>query len=245
MRDHAIPDASEGTPLAPQPVWLATDVAFEPGGTRFTVTRGGEPLGEVRTPLLGAFNVQNALAAIAAATAVGVGWDAIAAGLASFRSVKRRMELRGTVGGVEIVDDFAHHPTAVRGTVAAVRARVRDGGRVIAIFEPRSYTAQRREFQEAFRDALSGADRVILAGLHHPERYDRETGMDPEELVAALRAGGVPADYEPEVEAIVRLVASEAASGDVVLVMSNGGFEGIHEKLLRAVDPRAPGPVNP
>jgi UDP-N-acetylmuramate: L-alanyl-gamma-D-glutamyl-meso-diaminopimelate ligase len=107
--------------------------------------------------------------------------------------------------------------------------------RVVAIFEPRSYTAQRREFQEPYRRALAGADRVVLAGLFHPERYDRDTGMDPRELSDALRADGVASDYIPEVDRIVATLAPEAKAGDVLLVMSNGSFGGIHDKLLDAL----------
>jgi UDP-N-acetylmuramate: L-alanyl-gamma-D-glutamyl-meso-diaminopimelate ligase len=141
------------------------------------------------------------------------------------------MEVRGTVAGVTVVDDFAHHPTAVRGVVTAARERF-PGSRVIAIFEPRSYTAQRREFQEAYRTALGTADRVVLAGLFHPERYDSNTGMDPEALVRSIRGDGVPADHIPDVDRIVETVVSESRAGDVLLVLSNGGFGGIHGKLL-------------
>jgi UDP-N-acetylmuramate: L-alanyl-gamma-D-glutamyl-meso-diaminopimelate ligase len=132
------------------------------------------------------------------------------------------------------VDDFAHHPTAVRETIAAARSRF-PGSRLIAIFEPRSYTAQRKEFQQAFRDALATADRVVLAGLFHPERYDQRTAMDPAAVVRSLSDAGVRADYQPNVDDIVTTVVSEARAGDVLLVMSNGGFGGIHEKLLAAL----------
>ena len=141
------------------------------------------------------------------------------------------MEVRGEVAGVTVIDDFAHHPTAVRGVITAARERF-PGARVVAIFEPRSYTAQRREFQEAYRAALGTADRVILAGLFHPERYDSGTGMDPEALVRSVREDGVPADYVPEVDHIVETVVSESRTGDVLLVLSNGGFGGIHGKLI-------------
>ncbi|MDZ7779814.1 MAG: cyanophycin synthetase [Gemmatimonadota bacterium] len=130
-----------------------------------------------------------------------------------------------------VIDDFAHHPTSVRESVAAARQRFADS-RIVAVFEPRSYTAQRKEFEDAFRGALGTADRVVLAGLYHPERYDARTGMDPRALVEGLRSDGVEAAYIPEVGDIVRAVASEASAGDVLLVMSNGAFGGIHEKLL-------------
>ena len=124
-----------------------------------------------------------------------------------------------------VIDDFAHHPTAVRETITAVRQRF-SGRRVIAIFEPRSYTAQLHSFQGAYRSALADADRVVLAGLFRPERYDRETGMDPQELAEQLRSDGVEADHIPAVEQIVAAVTSRALPGDVLLVMSNGGVRG-------------------
>jgi UDP-N-acetylmuramate: L-alanyl-gamma-D-glutamyl-meso-diaminopimelate ligase len=144
------------------------------------------------------------------------------------------MEVRGEVRGVIVVDDFAHHPTAVRETIAAARDRFA-GSRLVAIFEPRSYTAQRKEFQDSFRDALATAERVVLAGLFHPERYESHTAMDPEAIVSELRRQGVIADHIPAVDDIVRRVVSEARPGDVLLVMSNGGFGGIHAKLLAAL----------
>jgi UDP-N-acetylmuramate: L-alanyl-gamma-D-glutamyl-meso-diaminopimelate ligase len=209
-------------------------VAYAPDGTTFTLVHDGNDQGRFRTSLGGAFNVRNCLAAVAAARAVGASWDGIREGLETFRSVRRRMEVRGQVRGVTVIDDFAHHPTAVRETLQATRQRFQ-GSRVLAVFEPRSYTAQRRESQAAFEEALAGADRVVLAGLFRPERYDAETGMDPAELVDNLASGGVEATYIPEVDDIVRTLAEEAREGDVVLVMSNGAFGGIHQKLLDAL----------
>jgi UDP-N-acetylmuramate: L-alanyl-gamma-D-glutamyl-meso-diaminopimelate ligase len=144
------------------------------------------------------------------------------------------MEVRGEVNGVTVIDDFAHHPTAVTETIRAVRQRY-GGRRIVAVFEPRSYTAQRREFQDVYRQALGGADQVVLAGLFHPERYSRSTGMNPNELVDAITREGVPARYIPDVSEIVRHVTGSLEGGEVILVMSNGGFGGIHEKLLVAL----------
>ncbi len=213
------------------PRWRAEEIDYREAGTAFEVVRAAERQARLETPLTGAFNVRNCLAAVAAARAAGAGWEGIAEGLRTFRSVRRRLEVRGEVEGVTVIDDFAHHPTAVRESVAATRQRF-GGRRVVAIFEPRSYTSQRREFQEAYRRALGGADHVVLAGLFRPERYDEETGMDPDELARSLRSDGVEAEYVPEVDAIVERVAPAARPGDVLLVMSNGGFGGIHEKLL-------------
>ena len=213
------------------PRWRAERVRCGEAGTRFAVRRDGEMLGEVEMRLAGDFNVLNALAAMAAAAAAGVPWDAIREGLRTFRGVRRRMQVRGEAGGVTVVDDFAHHPTAVAATLEAARQRFR-GRRLIAVFEPRSYTAQRREYQDAYGTALGKADHAIVAGLFRPERYDDTTRLDPAQLIASLRARGVQANYEPAVDDIVTRIVRGARPGDVVLIMSNGGFGGIHERLL-------------
>ena len=220
---------TEGAPSHPR--WRAERIRCGEAGSCFAVLRDGEMLGEVEMRLAGDFNVLNALAAMAAAAAAGAPWDAIREGLRTFRGVRRRMEVRGEAGGVTVVDDFAHHPTAVAATLEAARQRFR-GRRLIAVFEPRSYTAQRREFQEAYATALGKADHAIVAGLFRPERYDEATRLDPEQLIASLRAQGVDADYEPAVDDIVRRIVGGTRPGDVVLIMSNGGFGGIHERLL-------------
>jgi UDP-N-acetylmuramate: L-alanyl-gamma-D-glutamyl-meso-diaminopimelate ligase len=214
--------------------WRAEDVVFEESATRFTVWRGDSEWGPVETPLSGSFSVRNCLAAIAAAEAVGAAREAVQEGLRSYRSVRRRMEIRGEARGVVVIDDFAHHPTAVRETIQATRQRYHDRP-LVAVFEPRSYTAQRREFQEPYRLAFSGADHVILAGLFHPERYTSETGLDPNRLVADLAADGIESHYIPKVSEIVEHLTGRLRGGEVVLVMSNGGFGGIHEKLLDAL----------
>ena len=213
------------------PRWRPERIEYGPHGTTFDVSCGGALLGRVATPFSGAFNVRNCLAALAAASAVGADWDQVVEGLRTMKIVRRRGEVRGEVRGVTVIDDFAHHPTAVRETIAATRQKFVDR-RVVAIFEPRSYTAQLRSFQQLCREALGDADRVVLAGLFHPERYDANTGLDPEELVRSLRADGVEADYIPDVDRIVDAIAPASRPGDVLLVMSNGGFGGIHEKLL-------------
>ena len=229
--------AASGRPEATadgHPRWRAGDVVYGASSTSFSVLHRGHTLGRVETPLAGSFNVRNCLAALAAAHAAGAPWDALVEGLRSFRTVKRRLEVIGEPGGVTVIDDFAHHPTAVRETLTAARQRYA-GRRLIAVFEPRSYTAQRREFQDAFASALAGADRVVLGGLFHPERYDQRTAMRPGEVVAALRSAGVEADHVSDVDTIVRALAGSVREGDVVIVMSNGGFGGIHRKLLEAL----------
>jgi UDP-N-acetylmuramate: L-alanyl-gamma-D-glutamyl-meso-diaminopimelate ligase len=217
--------------------WTADSVRFEPDRTRFTVLRDGEPWGVVETPLAGAFNVRNCLAVIAAAVAARAEPEGIRQGLATFRSVKRRMEVRGEVAGVTVIDDFAHHPTAVRETVAAARQRY-GSRRIVAVFEPRSYTAQRKEFEDAYIEALGAAEAIVLAGLFHPERYTAQTAIDPARMVEAWQAAGREAAYIPQADDIVRYLTPRLAAGDVVLVMSNGGFGGIHGKLLTALQAR-------
>ncbi|MDE0651744.1 MAG: UDP-N-acetylmuramate:L-alanyl-gamma-D-glutamyl-meso-diaminopimelate ligase [Gammaproteobacteria bacterium] len=221
--------AAEGAPSHPR--WRAERIRGGEAGTRFAVRRDGTVFGELEMRLAGDFNVLNALAAMAAAAAAGAPWDAIREGLGTFRGVRRRMEVRGEAGGVTVVDDFAHHPTAVAATLKAARQRFR-GRRLIAVVEPRSYTAQRREYQEAYGEALAEADHAVVAGLFRPERYDDATRLDPLQLIASLLAQGVEADYEPAVDGIVKRIVRGARPGDVVLIMSNGGFGGIHERLL-------------
>ena len=214
-------------------MWTARDVSFGEL-TRFTVVHNGSVWGDVETPLSGAFSIRNCLAAIAAAEAVGADRDRVREALRTYLSVRRRMEVRGVVNEVTVIDDFAHHPTAVRETLLAARQRYPER-RVVAIFEPRSYTAQRREFEEEYEKALGLADEIILAGLFHPERYDAKTAMQPDRLVAAWERLGRPAAYEPDVDRIVARVTSSARPGDVIMIMSNGGFGGIHEKMLQGL----------
>ncbi len=219
------------------PRWTATDIAYGPDGTRFTVVHDDDVWGEVETPLAGAFNVRNCLAAIAAAEAVDAERDAVREALRTFRSVHRRMEVRGEPGGITVIDDFAHHPTEVRATIEAVRQRY--GQRpIVAVFEPRSYTAQLSSFQEDYRAALGTADRVFIAGLFHPERYDEATGLDPDALAASITADGASARHLADTDAIAAALADDLTPGDIVLIMSNGAFGGIHEKLLAALASR-------
>jgi UDP-N-acetylmuramate: L-alanyl-gamma-D-glutamyl-meso-diaminopimelate ligase len=221
------------------PRWQAVDVSFGER-TTFSVLHDGAAWGRVETPLAGAFSVRNCLAVIAAAHAVGAAPDRVQEALRTYRSVRRRMEVRGVVNDVVVIDDFAHHPTAVRETLTAARQKYAER-RVIAIFEPRSYTAQRREFEEPYSAAFDEADEVIIAGLFHPERYDAESALSPERLVTGWRATGRDAAHIPVVDDIVAHVASRSRPGDVVMVMSNGGFGGIHEKLLAALEAKTAG----
>ena len=189
--------------------------------------------GEFTVPLLGAHNVRNALAAVATAADVGVGPQAIATGLATFSGVRRRLELRGSGRGVRVYDDFAHHPTAIAETISALRL-AQPSARIWAVFEPRSATSCLRIFQHQFVDALALADETILAAVFRSTLAD-DRRLSPEEVVASLRESGHRARYIPAVPDIVETIAREAQPGDLVVIMSNGGFDGIHDKLVTAL----------
>jgi UDP-N-acetylmuramate: L-alanyl-gamma-D-glutamyl-meso-diaminopimelate ligase len=217
--------------------WQAFDLKVTELTTSFGVRRDGQAIGTFEIPLLGAYNVRNALAAMAIAAAVGLHVDTLAAGLKRFKGVRRRMEHRGTASGVAVYDDFAHHPTAIAETLAGVRSAY-PNRRIWAIFEPRSATACRRVFQSDFVRALSAADKVILPAVFRANLPDAQR-LSTEQLVTDLQAGGVDARFIPQTDEIVRAVAKDARPGDLVIVMSNGGFDDIHQKLLTALEARS------
>ncbi len=221
--------------LAPACDWRAEDLLAQGTATTFTLAGPGGVRVAVTLPLLGAHNVRNALAAAAVAHASGLGTAAIAAGLASFAGVRRRLEVVGVRRGVTVYDDFAHHPTAVAETIAALRA-ARPGARLWAIFEPRSASSCRRVFQGAFADAFGSADQVVIAPVFRSALPEAERLSGPA-LVADLTARGVAARSAVSVDEIVGWVAADARAGDEVVVMSNGGFGGIHGRLLEALTP--------
>ncbi|HVG21620.1 MAG TPA: UDP-N-acetylmuramate:L-alanyl-gamma-D-glutamyl-meso-diaminopimelate ligase [Blastocatellia bacterium] len=215
--------------------WRAVDIDFAGDSTQFRVLVEGREFARYRTPLAGLFNVRNCLAVIAACERLGLDRGAVSGAIGEFKSVKRRMQVRGQVRGVTVIDDFAHHPTAVRETLVAARAKY-PGHRVVAVFEPRSYTAQVKSFQESFEGGLGEADWVVIAGLFHPERYTAETAISPAQMVESLRRRGREADYIPSATEIVAHLAPRLKENDVVVVMSNGSFGGIHDKLLKALE---------
>ena len=216
--------------------WQAHDLKVAQTSTTFGVRHNGTPVGIFELPLLGSYNVRNALAAIAVGAAVGLNVDTMADGLRRFRGVRRRMQLRGTASGVTVYDDFAHHPTAIEETLSGVRSAHPDR-RIWAVFEPRSATSCRRIFQQDFARALSKADRVVLAAVFRSTLPDDQR-LDAEQIVRDLEAQGGNARYIPATEEIVRTVAREARDGDLVIVMSNGGFDNIHQRLLDALQAR-------
>ena len=217
--------------------WQAHDVRVSATSTTFSVRRAGEPIGSFELPLLGIYNVRNALAAIAVGAAVGLNTDTLAEGLKRFRGVRRRLQLRGSAAGISVYDDFAHHPTAIEETLTGVRSAF-PGRRIWAIFEPRSATSCRRLFQSDFARALSRADAVVLPAVFRSTLPEDER-LSVEQLISDLNAEGVDGRYIPRVDDIVPVVAREARSGDLIVVMSNGGFDNIHQKLLDALEARA------
>ena len=185
-------------------------------------------------PLAGRFNVRNCLAVMAAANSIGVEADAIAAGLRTYKSVKRRMEVRGVINGITVIDDFAHHPTAVRETLEGIRQKY-SGKRIFAIYEPRSWASRNKAFQQDFETAFEAADYVVIAPIFEAFRIDESIRLDTSQLVAAISKHGKPTFEIDGADNIVAHVLPLLQSGDVVAIMSNGGFGGIHEKLLKAL----------
>lgn len=217
--------------------WTAAELAFEAEATRFTLLRRGERIGEVTLPLAGRHNVANALGVLAAAEALGVGPERGAGVLAGFAGVARRMQVRGVVDGVTVIDDFAHHPTKVRETVRGARARY-PRARLVAVFEPRTATSRRKLFQESYPDAFPGADEVIVVPPFDAEKIPEAERFDSAALVAALEGRGQTARLHADAGGVVADLAGRLGPETVVLIMSNGAFDDIHQQLLAALRAR-------
>lgn len=218
--------------------WSAKNVLAQQGKTFFEPCHKGKSDGEIELALIGRHNVKNALAVYAIGREIGLARGDLLEAFASFSGVKRRQEIKGEKGGVLVIDDFAHHPTAVRETIDAVRAAY-PGRRLWAVFEPRSNTSRRRIFAREFAQALASADRVIVAGLYRPEKIPEQERLKPAEVVEEInRSCGACARYVESATEIPPLLVSEARPGDLVLVMSNGGFDGVQEKILHALSAR-------
>ena len=220
--------------LAPEATWQAHDLVTRDGRTRFAVRRRGEPFGVFESPLLGVHNVRNALAAMAVGSSLGLRAAELAEGLRTFTGIKRRLETVGVARGVTILDDFAHHPTAVHETLSALRNGYPER-RIWAVFEPRSASSCRRVFQDDFARAFGGADEVIVAAVFRSSLPEAER-LDAGRLVDDLRAQGRSARHLPDNDEIIGTILREHRQGDVVVLMSNGGFGGIHRKLLQALE---------
>jgi UDP-N-acetylmuramate: L-alanyl-gamma-D-glutamyl-meso-diaminopimelate ligase len=229
-------------------VFHADAIEAGPSGTRFDVIARGARAARALLPLHGRHNVENALAALAALDVLGVPLAESVPALAEFRGVRRRQELRGEIGGVAVIDDFAHHPTAVRETLAATRAAYA-GRLLVAVFEPRTNTSRRRVFQKDYVEALAAADRVLVPHVPDAPVYSAFGPVtelfSSEELAADLRARGVAAEALASPDAIVERLLAETRPGEVVLVMSNGAFGGLVEKLLAGLAARRPAPGAP
>ena len=184
--------------------------------------------------LVGEYNVRNAAMAISAAHFYGISMPVIQKAVASFEGVKRRQELRGEVRGIKVIDDFGHHPTAIRQTLKGLRHQY-PGSKLWAIFEPRSNTTRRAVFQKQLPEAFEEADGVILAKVAKLEQIPEQERLNPEKVVEAIAESGKPAYYEPTVEDIIQRLKPLANTGDVVVIFSNGGFDGIHNKLLKSL----------
>lgn len=212
---------------------VAREVRVEAGAVSFDLSVDGAQLGRFASPMPGLHNVRNALAALTLALDLGVDAEQARASLAAFRGVKKRQEIRGVVGGVTVLDDYAHHPTAVRETIDAIRGRYPDA-RLWALFEAESNTSRRRVFQDRYPPAFKAADEVIFCAplIKQTDKLANDEMIDPQAMVAHLNSAGVPARFVPDVEVIADEVSRDAAPGDVVLAMSGRDFRGLHELLL-------------
>ncbi|HXF10003.1 MAG TPA: cyanophycin synthetase, partial [Desulfuromonadaceae bacterium] len=189
------------------------------------------PSFKFHTNLVGEFNVRNALAVVACAKHFGLSNKQIQSAFETFRGIKRRMEIRGIIGGITLIDDFGHHPTAIRETLAALRVKY-PSQKIWALFEPRSNTTRRNVFQNDFVGSFGNADAVVISQVARLEQLNAGERLDPEKLVQDLKASGKDTTYLPDADAIVTHMAKNARGGDIVCVFSNGGFGGIHGKLL-------------
>jgi tRNA-guanine transglycosylase/UDP-N-acetylmuramate:L-alanyl-gamma-D-glutamyl-meso-diaminopimelate ligase len=214
--------------------WQLADLSIDATGTRFTIVHLGEICGEARIILSGRHNALNALGTLALCSHLGMGEDTVLKGLASCAGVKRRQEIRGEVAGVTIIDDFAHHPSEVKETLTALRS-VYSGRRLIAVFEPRTNTSRRSVFQEVYTHSFSPADRVLVREVPDPEKAPPGDRFSSKKLVADLKDRGIDAAYFPDAGAILKDLTVNRSDGDVVVILSNGDFEGLVERLLSAL----------
>ncbi len=215
--------------------WRLGEVRIEPPHAVFEVFHRNELFGQFRSRLMGEHNLSNALAAIGIAHELGIGKDAISEGLMTFAGIRRRQEVRGVVRGITVMDDFAHHPTAVRETVRAFKPFY-PWGRLIALFEPRTHASMRKVFQDAYPPAFDQADLVCIRKPTMFQKVPEAERMSAEKLVADIRSRGKRAHLFTDTESLIEFTAKTAAAGDLVLIMSNGGFDNIHERLLERLE---------
>ncbi len=220
--------------LEPEAYWRATEIESTPQGQHFTLSRQGEAQGRIELPLGGTYNIRNSLAAIGIGMEAGLSPSQISAGLLSFKGVRRRQEVVGRVAGITLIDDFAHHPTAVYQTLDGLR-RSYPQRRLWAVFEPASATNARAVFTDRYIAAFAPADQIVLARILRPERAREDIPFKPEQLAKHLQGQGHSAAYIPDVAEIVSHLRNSLQSGDIVVFMSNGGFGGIQQKLLQSL----------
>ena len=213
--------------------WRAGDLVEGESGASFVLRVDGERRARVEVPMSGKHNVQNTLAALAVANHVGLPVEKAAGLLGGFSGVARRMQVRGVEAGITVIDDFAHHPTEVRETVYAARRRY-PRATLVAVFEPRTNTSRRSFFQQRYAESFEGADRVVLVPPFDPGKIPEEERFDSARLANALKKRGQEAELRPDADSVVEMLADLLQDGDVVLVMSNGAFDDIHQKLLNA-----------
>jgi UDP-N-acetylmuramate: L-alanyl-gamma-D-glutamyl-meso-diaminopimelate ligase len=211
--------------------WRARDIVPANEGMGFRVFHKDVHVGDFSIPMLGAFNVQNALGVIVAGKELGIENGRIQKGVSSFKSVKRRLELRGEVERIRVYDDFAHHPTAVLETLRAIRERY-PTDRIWAVFEPRSQTCRRKIFEQEFIKSFDPADTVVVARVFGSGKLTEDEQLSPDAVVEGVRARGKIAETFDTTDEIVDYISRNATPGDQIVVMSNGGFDGIHRKLL-------------
>jgi UDP-N-acetylmuramate: L-alanyl-gamma-D-glutamyl-meso-diaminopimelate ligase len=214
--------------------WRVADVKLQPDQSRWTVIRNGDKFADFTFALGGEYNIWNATAAAAIATNYGIPAEALAGALLSFKSVKRRLEVKAEVNGITIIDDFAHHPTAIAATLKALRARY-PGRRLWAILEPRSNTLRRNVFQNDLAESLAVADEIVIANVFKSDAIPERERLDIAAVAFQLASTGNHARIIADVEGIVRTAAPEMRSGDVVAILSNGGFGGIYERLPKCL----------
>jgi UDP-N-acetylmuramate: L-alanyl-gamma-D-glutamyl-meso-diaminopimelate ligase len=219
--------------------WRISDLRYENGRMHWHVDRAGVLWEKFEMQLAGEHNALNATAAAALAGAQGIDKKTIRNAIATFKSVKRRLELRARIAGIDIIEDFAHHPTAIRETLRALRS-VYPKSRLWAVLEPRSNTLRRKVLAPELIASLRLADHVVLAGVYQQDRIPEAERLHPDDVVRTLNAEGTPAELLPDVAAIVDSIAPRLASGDVVALLSNGGFDGIYEKLPARLHERFP-----
>ncbi|MDP3285099.1 MAG: UDP-N-acetylmuramate:L-alanyl-gamma-D-glutamyl-meso-diaminopimelate ligase [Desulfobacterales bacterium] len=214
--------------------WRLGQVFIKSPWTFFEVIKKGELFGNFKTKLVGEHNLLNALSVIAAADHLSISPGAISEALETFDGAKRRQEVRGVKKGITVMDDFAHHPTAVRETIKAVRPFYRPG-RIIAVFEPRTNSSMRKVFQDVYPLSFDSADIICISRPPLLEKIPQEERFSSERLVEDLKRRGKDAHYFEDTQSIIDFLVKESKAGDLILIMSNGGFENIHERLLKAL----------